>query len=110
MLLQNCTRQKAEEAVSDVIGVMTTSADAAYSSFNDGMNPYYRVAFSWNEIRVSANITSYLGGYDDPRLSAYVNDAQLDGAGRAGYAMVFTKAMLLSGLNMQLSPSQYRRN
>lgn len=77
-------RQKAEEAVSDVIGVMTTSADAAYSSFNDGMNPYYRVAFSWNEIRVSANITSYLGGYDDPRLSAYVNDAQLDGAGRAG--------------------------
>lgn len=77
-------RQKAEEAVTDVVGVMTTSADAAYSNYNDGMNPYYRVAFSWNEIRVSANITSYLSGYNDPRLAVYANDAQLTDGGKVG--------------------------
>ena len=55
-------KEKAEEAVSDVIGVMTSASDAAYSKYNDGMNPYYRVTSSWNEIRISANITSYLSG------------------------------------------------
>ena len=70
--------------MTDVVGVMTTSADAAYSNYNDGMNPYYRVAFSWNEIRVSANITSYLSGYNDPRLAVYANDAQLTDGGKVG--------------------------
>lgn len=70
-------RQKAEEAINHTIGVMTTAQDAAWYSDNDGMNPYYRVAYSWQEIRVSANITSYLSGYDDPRLAAYVNASEL---------------------------------
>lgn len=43
MLLQNWPAESGRSGF-DVIGVMTT-ADAAYSSFNDGMNPYYRVAF-----------------------------------------------------------------
>ena len=30
-------KEKAEEAVSDVIGVMTSASDAAYSKYNDGM-------------------------------------------------------------------------
>ncbi len=79
-------RKKAEEAVSDVIGVMLASGDAAYSSFNDGMNPYYRAAYTWNggELRASANITSYLSGYDDPRLNLYVTDSQLAGGGKVG--------------------------
>ena len=50
---------------------MTSASDAAYSKYNDGMNPYYRVTSSWNEIRISANITSYLSGYNDPRLAKY---------------------------------------
>ncbi len=64
---------KAEEAVSHVIGVMTSSADVAWSTFNDGMNPYYRAEITWNggEIRLSANVSSYLGGYKDPRLAKY---------------------------------------
>jgi len=61
-------QQKAEEAVAD--GVMTEANDAAYSSFNDGMNPYYRASYTWNggEFRVSASLTSFLDGYGDPRL------------------------------------------
>lgn len=68
-------RQKAEEAVSDAIGVMTETTDSAWSSFNDGMNPYYRVAYTWGsetgEMRLSANMTSYMNGYGDPRLAIY---------------------------------------
>lgn len=66
-------QQKAEEAVSHAIGVMTAAGDAAWSSFNDGMNPYYRAEIEWNggELRLSANVASYLGGYADPRLAKY---------------------------------------
>lgn len=65
------------------------------------------MSLSWNEIRVSANITSYLGGYDDPRLSAYVNDAQLDGAGRAGVRNGIYQSDATRICNFL--PSQYRR-
>ena len=78
-------KEKAEEAVSDVIGVMTSASDAAYSKYNDGMNPYYRVTSSWNEIRISANITSYLSGYNDPRLAKYASEADASiGGGQIG--------------------------
>lgn len=68
---------KAEEAVSHPFGVMTSAADAAWSSFNDGMNPYYRAEVEWNggEFRLSANVSSYLGGYNDPRLAKYAKSA-----------------------------------
>ncbi len=64
-------QKKAEEAVES--GVMTEASDAAYSSFNDGMNPFYRAAFTWNggEFRISASMTSFLNGYADPRLEKY---------------------------------------
>ena len=70
-------QQKAEEAVADIIGVMTEAGDAAYSSFNDGLNPFYRAGYIWpgstgvGEFRASASITSYMNGYKDPRLSFY---------------------------------------
>lgn len=77
---------KAEEAVNDPVGVMVAADDAAYSFFNDGMNPYYRAYETWNggELRVSANITSYLTGYSDPRLPKYVQPAALSGGGYIG--------------------------
>ena len=69
-------KQEAHDAVYDIVGVMKKTSDAAYSSYNDGMNPYYRAAFVWaygaGELSVSANVTSYLSGYDDPRLSINV--------------------------------------
>lgn len=70
-------QQKAEEAVADNGGLMTEAGDAAYSSFNDGMNPMYRSGFTWNggEFRLSANLVSFLSGYADPRLQAYCKDA-----------------------------------
>ena len=69
-------RQKAEEAV--IGGVFTEAADAAWNRDNDGMNPYYRAAYTWNggELRVSANLSSYLDGYNDPRFPVYVKDSK----------------------------------
>jgi hypothetical protein len=66
-------QQYAEEAVNSPFGVMTSKGESAWSSFNDGMNPYYRAEITWNggEFRLSANVSSYLGGYNDPRLALY---------------------------------------
>lgn len=66
-------KAKAEEAVAHPGGLLSEAGDCAWSTYNDGMNPYYRAAYTWNggEIRVSANVTSYLGGYRDPRLDVY---------------------------------------
>ena len=82
---------KAEEAVSHSFGVLTAASDAAWSTFNDGMNPYYRAEVEWNggEIRLSANVSSYLGGYNDPRLAKYAKvaaytDAEGNGVGIVG--------------------------
>ena len=39
----------------------------------------------WNEIRISANITSYLSGYNDPRLAKYASEADASiGGGHIG--------------------------
>ena len=66
-------QQYAEEAVNSPFGVMTSKGESAWSSYNDGMNPYYRAEVTWNggEFRLSANVSSYLGGYNDPRLALY---------------------------------------
>lgn len=76
-------QQKAEEAVSNSIGVMTEAGDAAYSSYNDGMNPFYRAGYTWGnnkgEFRASADITSYMNGYNDPRMSVYFEECATGG-------------------------------
>ena len=75
-------RRMAEDAVSNPVGVMTEAEDAAWSTKNDGMNPYYRDGYVWNgngDFSVSANIVSYLTGYDDPRLGKLVTESKYNG-------------------------------
>lgn len=72
-------KQKAEEAVNDVIGVITDPADAAWSTFLPGTNSFRKVCITWNEGRVSADLTSYMNGYSDPRMAAYFNTAGENG-------------------------------
>lgn len=88
-------QQKAEEAVNDNIGVITNVEDAAWSTFLPGTNSFRKVNITWNEGRVGADITSYMNGYNDPRLPLYANPIE-DG----------TYAGLRSGIwQKQLSPS-----
>ena len=72
-------RRMAEEAVMHSVGVMTEASDSAWTSENDGMNPLYRAAFVWDDgkdLRISANITTYMNGYNDPRLPLYATKAE----------------------------------
>ena len=63
-------QQKAEEAVNSEYGVMTTAADGAYRKVADH-NPWQRFMVLWSDARISADLTSYMNGYNDPRREAY---------------------------------------
>lgn len=66
-------KQKAEEAVADVAaGLIQTPAEAGWSTYIPGGNALHKVTVLWNEGAVSADITSYMNGYNDPRLPLYV--------------------------------------
>lgn len=72
-------RQVVEEVEKNDIGAMSEAGDAAWTSRNDGMNPYYRAAYSWGkDLRINANIVAYLKAYNDPRLSKYATKASSD--------------------------------
>ena len=62
---------KAEEAVNSEAGVFTSNADNAY--FTTQKNPFRVVMYEYNggDSRISADITSYMNGYDDPRRPFY---------------------------------------
>lgn len=64
-------QQKAEEAANDPSGLIESSADAAWSTFTPGGNALHKVSELWGEGRISADITAYMTGYNDPRLAAY---------------------------------------
>ena len=64
-------QQKAEEAVKDAGGLISDPADAAWSTFIPGGNSLRKINISWNEGAVSAEILSYMNGYNDPRMAIY---------------------------------------
>lgn len=71
-------QQKAEEAANDAVGLISEPADAAWSSFIPGGNSLHKINISWNEGAVSADILSYMNGYEDPRMAKYAT-ANADG-------------------------------
>ena len=62
-------RQMAEEAINHSIGVITSNEDNATSLGTK--NQLYTVLVQWPDQCVSADITSYMKGYNDPRMSKY---------------------------------------
>jgi hypothetical protein len=61
----------AEEAV--VAGVFTSNADNAMLPATD--NPYRKAAIDWGDLRMSADMDSYLNGYRDHRRAFYATGA-----------------------------------
>jgi hypothetical protein len=57
----------AEEAVA--AGVFADNSDNAMLPATD--NPYRKASADWGDLRLSANMDSYLNGYADPRLAMY---------------------------------------
>ncbi len=68
-------QKKAEEAVNDLGGLISNASDAAWSTYIPGGNALHKTNILWDEGRVSADITSYMNGYSDPRLPFYANKA-----------------------------------
>ena len=71
---------KATEAVNHEIGVMTSNADNAWKPA-PGKNPFRVVMYEYNDgdSRISADITSYMNGYKDPRCEKYFTPSKLPG-------------------------------
>jgi len=68
---EDLAKQKAEEVMAHEVGPMLTDDDCA---FNDvAQSPFRVVMYDYNggDSRVSADITSYMNGYDDPRREKY---------------------------------------
>lgn len=72
--------QKAVEAVSHPIGVMTKTTDVARLQHADNFSyrhPLFVIATGeFNDARMGATMDSYLNGYKDPRISSYFRMAE----------------------------------
>jgi hypothetical protein len=71
-------KQYAEEAVGNPIGVITDNADNAMLKSSNGVtvnNPLYIICFNFDDIRMGANMESFLKGYNDPRAGFMFNKA-----------------------------------
>ncbi len=75
---------EAEKSISNIIGVITESNEAAALQHSSNLNyfhPLYDIAYNFNagEARMSAPMDAYMNGYNDPRLPAYFRAAEADG-------------------------------
>ncbi|MDR3119278.1 MAG: SusD/RagB family nutrient-binding outer membrane lipoprotein [Mediterranea sp.] len=84
-------REKGEEAVKHEIGPILDNADNAYLTVASS-NPFRVVCYEYNggDSRVSADITSFMNGYKDPRREKFFTpstftEAELDGRAENGY-------------------------
>jgi hypothetical protein len=71
-------QQYAEAAVNNAYGVFTTNADNAFLKSADGVNihnPLQIICYNFNDIRMGANMESFLKGYKDSRISYMFNTA-----------------------------------
>jgi hypothetical protein len=64
-----------EEAVA--AGVFANNADNAMLPSTD--NPYIKAANDWGDLRLSADMDSYLNGYADPRRAVYATGSPVKG-------------------------------
>lgn len=70
-------QRKAEEAVSDAIGVIRDNSDNARRAISR-TNPWDFFINQWGDARVSADIVSYMNGYRDPRREFYFTTSTFD--------------------------------
>lgn len=102
-------KQNAEEAVSNAYGVFTTNDDNALLKTGNGVqihNPLEIICNNFDDIRMGANMESFLRGYNDPRLPFLFNRAP-DGnyhgirngisiPNKAAYSIPFSKLNIAS--------------
>ena len=76
-------KKAAEEVAADEVGAFASNDDnALYDNFNaNAKNPFYVVQVEYNggDSMATADIITYMNGYNDPRRAAYFNKSQFDG-------------------------------
>lgn len=79
-------QKEAEEAVNHSIGTMTSNDDNAYMTVSS-INPYKVIMYDYNngDSHVSADIISYMNGYNDPRRPLYFTRSTFDNSAVNGY-------------------------
>jgi hypothetical protein len=73
-------KTQADKAISDAGGLIDENSENFNLFLYGGIYKESRICFSWSDTRMSATMESILGGYDDPRVTAYfepVTDASL---------------------------------
>lgn len=91
---------KAEEAVAHLIGPITSNEDNAL--MQTIKNPYRVVMHEYNDTRISADITSYMNGYKDPRRDKYFTPSVFNAAGVTnGFIGLRSGVELPSGLSIK---------
>lgn len=75
-------KSTAEAVMTDAIGPITSNADNTILLLISGQsNPYQTGLFGWGnggDTRISADITSYMNGYNDPRRALYFDESDFD--------------------------------
>jgi hypothetical protein len=68
-------KELVEAVVAHEVGPMSDNSDNAFMTVTK--NPYRVICYEYNggDTRISADITSYMNGYDDPRRSFYFNQS-----------------------------------
>ncbi|MDR1091491.1 MAG: SusD/RagB family nutrient-binding outer membrane lipoprotein [Prevotella sp.] len=75
-------KSTAESVITDAVGPMTSNDDNAVLILISGQSNPYQVGMSdWNggDSRISADIISYMNGYNDPRLGKYFDESAFGG-------------------------------
>ena len=68
-------RKEAEKAIAD--GVITDSSEDVFIAVDNINRSPYATITAWGEFRMSAAMESVMKGYDDPRITAYFEEAVL---------------------------------
>lgn len=78
---QTLAKLSAEQVASHSIGAFTTNDDNAILNISGLLNPYKVGMLDWNggDSRIGADITSYMNGYNDPRMTSYFDATTISG-------------------------------
>ena len=69
-------KTQAEKAISHSLGVITTNADLFKVVSPTYTNPIATISGAWEDIRMSADMESIMGGYNDPRLAVFFDTSK----------------------------------
>lgn len=68
------SKMYAEEALSSPVGFIENNAQNAAVRYG-ALSPVYVVIYNYSDCKAGASLTSYLNGYNDPRLPSYITKA-----------------------------------